>query len=264
MKLDRSDPAGKVAEHHRSGTGTTRVPYPIQVRRVRIADRTYVTPRMLRLTVAGPELAGLHTYQCDDHVRIVFADPDGTRRDPVPNDHDMLDWPDPMPTTRKYTIRRYDADTGRLDLDFVVHAGGLASDWAASAAVGDEVTIAGPPGAKAFAHTYDHYVFAVDLTALPAAARWLEESPPDVSADVVVETADATDRDYPLAVRDRVRVHWVGPAQLTSTVESLPLPTGRPFLFAAGEADDIRPLRAFRGDTLVTGYWKRGVAEFEH
>ncbi len=54
------------------------------------------------------------------------------------------------------------------------------------------MTIAGPPGAKAFAHNFDHYVFAVDSTALPAVARWLDESPAEVSAHVVIETDDAS------------------------------------------------------------------------
>lgn len=238
-----------------------RIPYPIGVRRVRVAARAALTPHMLRLTLAGPGLAGFHTYQADDHVKIVFPDPDGTRRDPVPNDRQMLDWPHPLPTTRKYTIRRYDPEALTVDLDFVLHTGGVASAWAASARVGDEVTIAGPPGAKAFPHTYDHYVFAVDATALPAVARWLDESPPDAAADVVVADAEP---GYPLAARDRVRVHWLEPGRaLADAVTALDPPEGRAFLFAAGEAGAVKPLRTWsagRLDALVTGYWKRGVA----
>ncbi|MGC4893679.1 siderophore-interacting protein [Micromonospora sp. DT31] len=269
MTVDRSDPAGRVAAHHRAGTGTTRIGYPIGVRRVRVVARQRLTPRMLRLTLGGPALADFHTYQADDHIKIVFPEPDGTRRDPVPDGQGMLDWPRPMPPTRKYTVRRYDPAAPELDLDFVLHDGGLASTWADTAEVGDEVTIAGPPGAKAFPHHYDHYVFAVDATALPAVARWLEESPADVSAHVVAEV-DAAERDYPLATRDAVTVTWLvregGHSTLAETVRSLPLPPGRTFLFAAGEATDVRPLRAWRTDrldSLVTGYWKRGVAGLE-
>ncbi|MEE3920458.1 siderophore-interacting protein [Micromonospora sp. BRA006-A] len=106
-------------------------------------------------------------------------------------------------------MRRYDPATCQIDLDFVLHDGGVASAWADAAAVGDQVTIAGPPGAKAFPHSYDHYVFAVDATALPAVARWLEESPADVSAHVVAEVDDPAERDYPLAARDGVAVTWL-------------------------------------------------------
>ncbi|NBE83337.1 siderophore-interacting protein [Micromonospora rubida] len=268
MTVDRHDPAARVAAHHRSGSGTARIGYPIGVRRVRVVARQQLTPRMLRLTLGGPALAGFHTYQADDHVKIVFPDPDGTRRDPVPNAQDMLDWPRPLPTSRKYTIRRYDAAAHELDLDFVLHDGGVASTWAASAEVGEEVTIAGPPGAKAFPHHHDHYVFAVDGTALPAVGRWLEEAPADVSAQVVVEVDDDAERGYPLARRDGVAVTWLvrdgDHSTLAETVRSLRLPAGRTFLFAAGEATDIRPLRAWdHGDSLITGYWKRGIAGLE-
>ncbi|MGC4786369.1 siderophore-interacting protein [Micromonospora sp. DT178] len=270
MTADRHDPAGRVAAHHRAGSGTARIGYPIGVRRVRVVARRSVTPRMLRLTLGGPGLAGFHTYQADDHVRIVFPDPDGTQRDPVPDGQGMLDWPRPFPVTRKYTVRRYDPAAHELDLDFVLHDGGLASTWAATAAVGDEVTVAGPPGAKAFPHTYDHYVFAVDATALPAVARWLEEAPADVSAHVVAEVDDAAERDYPLAPRDGVALTWLvrggAGSTLAEEVRSLRLPAGRTFLFAAGEATDIKPLRAWsrdRLDSLVTGYWKRGIAGLE-
>ncbi len=270
MTVDRHDPAGRVAAPHRAGSGTVRIGYPIDVREVRVVARRRLTPRMVRLTLGGPALAGFHTYQADDHVKLVFPDPDGTRRDPVPDGRGMLDWPHPLPTTRKYTVRRYDPAACEIDLDFVLHDGGVASAWADAVAVGDGVTIAGPPGAKAFPHSYDHYVFAVDATALPAVARWLEESPADVSAHVVAEVDDPAERDYPLAHRDGVAVTWLVRAATGSTlaqqVGSLRLPAGRAFLFAAGEANDIRPLRTWsagRLDSLITGYWKRGVAGLE-
>ncbi|GGO68116.1 siderophore-interacting protein [Nonomuraea cavernae] len=270
MSIDRHDPGERVAAHHRDGKGTTRIGYPIGVREVSVLARRHVTPRMLRLTLGGPELDGFHTYQADDHVKLVFPDPDGTRRVPVPNDELSLDWPKPSPASRKYTVRRFDADAGELDLDFVLHDGGLASTWATAAEVGDRIVIAGPPGAKAFAHTYGHYVFAVDATALPAVARWLEESPVDVSAEVVIETDDAAEHGYPLAPRDGVRVTWLvregTRSSLAETVQGVSLPERPAFLFAAGEAGDIKPLRSWsrgRLDSLFTGYWKRGVAGLE-
>ncbi|MEO3785786.1 siderophore-interacting protein [Actinocorallia sp. B10E7] len=264
--MDRSAPRDRVASHHKAGSGTVRIGYPIGVRTVTVTRRVQVTPNIVRLTLSGPELDGFHTYQADDHVKVVFPDPDETLRLPTANEELTLDWPRPLPPARKYTIRRYDAAAREADLEVVLHEGGLGSSWAASVEVGDEVSIAGPPGAKAFAHNYDHYVFAVDTTALPALGRWLEESPSDVSAHVVIETDDAADHAYPLASRDGVQVTWLvrdGGSALAETVRSLPLPDARTFLFAAGEADDIKPLRAWskeRFDSLFTGYWKRGVA----
>lgn len=270
VEVDRSRPGERVAEHHRHGEGVVRVGYPIRVRRLRVLRTRAVSPTMLRLTLGGPELAGFHNHQPDDHVKLVFALPDGTRSDPSPNEHDMLDWPRPLPPTRDYTIRRHDPVAQEIDLDLVVHRGGMASDWAASVEPGTEVVVAGPPGAKAFPLTYDHYVFAVDVTALPAVARWLEEAPAGVSAHVVVDTDSAEDRRYPLSPPPGVEIVWLdrgAGSRLAATVGGLDLPAGRTFLFAAGEAEDIKPLRRWGRehctDVLVTGYWKRGVAGFD-
>lgn len=278
--MDRSDPGPRVAAHQREGRGVTRIGYPIGVRRARVVRREAVTPRMLRLTLAGDELADFVTHAADDHVKIVFPLPDGTRNDPVPDDHDELDWPRPHTPTRKYTVRRYDAGARELDLDFVVHEGGLAAEWAAAVevgvATGEEAVVAGPPGAKAFAHTYGHYVLAVDVTALPAVARWLDElgawASTGVTAQVLVDHDHADETSYPLAVRPGVDVRWLsrtGGSRLAEETAALPLPDDprEVFVFAAGEAGDIKPLRRWAAekgyDALVTGYWKRGVAGHE-
>jgi len=267
--IDRSDPQGRMRAHQRDGRGVERIRYPVGVRRVPVAAVRELTPHMIRVTLRGDALRALHTYQADDHIKIVFPDDDGTQRDPIATEALALDWPRPMPTTRSYTIRRFDAAAGEIDLDVVVHDGGRASEWAQGVGIGDPTTIAGPPGAKAFPLTYAHYVFAVDATALPAAARWLEESPADLAASIVVETTDPDLRaGYPLALRPNVTVTWIdagaGPSSLGDVVAALPVPTEDVFVFAAGEAGDIDPVRvwaAARGfDAVVTGYWRRGVA----
>lgn len=262
MSADRTDSQTRVAHHHQVGRGTARVGYPIGIRHLTIVRRTELTPQLLRLTLGGSDLVGFHTYQADDHVRIVLADPDGTLRAPTPNDHDELDWPRPMPPSRKYTVRSYRPEVQELDLDFVLHEGGLASTWAKEAAIGDSVAVAGPPGAVAFPHHHAYYVFAVDATALPAAARWLEEAPADVRGHLLI---DSTEYDYPLAERDGVEVEWVDHRGLSDAVQALELPDDT-FVFVAGEADDIKPLRSWcrgRFDALITGYWKRGVPDLD-
>ncbi|WP_405059420.1 siderophore-interacting protein [Kribbella sp. NBC_01505] len=261
--MNREKPRERVEEHHLSGTGISRIGYPIGIRQTTVASTRYLTPQMLRVTLEGPELVDFHSYHFEDHIKVLFPDEDGTLRLPVPNDRQMLDWPRPSPPTRSYTVRRYDGAT--LDLDFVVHAGGLAAPWAERLQVGDEVWIAGPPGAKAFPFTYVHYIFAVDPTGLPAAARWLEESPIEVSADLVIEFDHPAETAYPLAHRPAVDVQWVPRWELADRVQKLDVPDGT-FLFAAGEADSIRPLRAWvkgRMDAVITGYWKQGQEDVE-
>jgi len=275
---DRSNPGPKVRAHQSGGRGTARVPYPVGIRSTRVVSTTRVTPHMLRLTVAGPELAELHTYACDDHVGVVFPLADGTRNDPTYNpDRLMLDWHQPAPEMRKYTIRRHDPAAGELDLDIVVHPGGLASDWALGLEPGDEVVLAGPPGALAFPHTYGHYVFAIDTTALPALARWLDEGDwieeRGVTAHVLIDHDHDDETGYPLRERRGVSVEWLSRAdgsRLAAAVADLDLggrDHGDVFLFAAGEAGDIKPLRRWTKEhgiaALITGYWKRGAVELD-
>jgi len=254
-----------VGRHQRSGTGVRRVMYPIGVATVPLVAREELTPRMLRLVLRGPALAGFHSYQADDHIKIVFPDQDGTKRVPVRNDQLMLDWPHPLPLTRDYTVRHYADNT--LTLDVVRHDGGIASAWATSVEVGAEVTIAGPPGAKTFRYTHDHYVLAVDATGLPAAARFLADAPASSTAHLVVEADEEAEHGYPLPDRDGVEVVRLvrdgTRSALADTVRGLSVPPDT-FLFAAGEADDIKPLRSWpREQASITGYWKRGVAGLE-
>lgn len=267
---DRQDPGPKVAAHHASGEGIARVPYPIRTTHTTVRRSTLLNPSMLRLTLTGSEVAEFHSYQADDHVRIVLALPDGTRNDPRANVDGTLDWLTPHPPSRKYTIRRVDREALELDLDLVVHPGGLVSEWAAALSPGDEVLLAGPPGAKAFGQSYDHFVFAVDSTGLPALARWLEEAPEGVSGEAFIDVDHAHERQYPLPTRAGVPVHWLDRStgsRLADAVRTAELPQGRVFLFAAGEAGDLKPLRGWarerRIPALVTGYWKRGVADLD-
>lgn len=268
--FSRRDPAAVVAAFHAGGDGIKRVGYPIRLTRTQLVTSTWITPSMLRLTLTGDDIAHFHTYQADDHVRLVMPRADGTRDDPVPTPAGDLHWPRPHPPSRKYTVRRFDRSAREIDLDVVAHDGGLASTWAMALRPGDEVVLAGPPGAKAFAHTYDHYLFAVDPTGLPALARWLEEAPDDVRGTAWVDIDHPHEATYPLARRSGFTVHWTDRStgsRQAQQIQQSPLPAGRVLLFGAGEASDLKPLRAWAREhqvaALVTGYWKRGVADLD-
>ncbi|MEZ5089432.1 MAG: siderophore-interacting protein [Micropruina sp.] len=268
---DRSKAAERVAAHRASGRGVTRIPYTIGIREATVLRRSWVTDRMVRLTFGGPGLDGTHTYAADDHVKLLFPDADGELRLPVPNERGMLDWPNPFPVDRTYTIRRYDAAARELDIDFVVHDGGLASDWAVTVGIGEAVPIAGPPGAAAFPDGCGHYLMVADSTALPAVARWLEEAPATARVDILTVVEHPAQRDYPLE-HPGARVRWLDgtpcPDDLIALIEAVddadPADT---FLFAAGEAGLVKPLRRWakrRGiDASIRGYWKRGVEGFD-
>lgn len=275
--MNRGDHLATIAEVL-AGTTGAKVPYPIGIRELEVVRSEMVGTGLLRLTLGGPELAGFESHAPDEHVRLVYPDADGTLRLPE-RDGFSLKWPRPLPISREYTVRRYDAEAGELDLDFALHEGGYASDWAQAATVGTRVHVAGPPGGVVVPWTYDRYLLAGDITALPAIARWLEMMPAAAAGWVFVEITDPS-QEIELTVPEGVEVRWLHrgdvPAGhsdlLEQAVRTVTVPEGeRLYAWISGEATSLKPIRRFvrdelglrSGDHLITGYWKRGVADFD-
>lgn len=263
----RTDPRARVQRHHAEGAGVVRFGYPIGVRWAAVHDKRVLTPSMLRLTLRGAALRQVHSYHPDDHVALLFPDEAGRLTVPTARADGLLDWQRPRPRGRKYTIRRLDTDAGEMDLDMVRHGGGLAAQWAEDARSGDEIALAGPPGALAFPFHLPHYVCAVDLSALPAVARLLEMVPDTARVDIVCQVDDPADQAYPLPLRAGDTVQWVPSGDDTLAAALAQLTVGASTqLFAAGEAGALRPLRtpvADRPPASITGYWKRGTVGFD-
>ncbi|GAA1725695.1 siderophore-interacting protein [Aeromicrobium alkaliterrae] len=218
-------------------------------------------------------MAGFTSTTPDEHVKLVFPDPDGTTRPPeLAEDGETLVWPRPFPPFREYTIRRFDQAANQVWIDFVVHPGGLASDWAQRAEPGDTLWAAGPRSGEAVPAESGVHVLLADHTALPALARWLEEVADGVHVDVAVVVPDAGE-EQPLATREGVTVTWYhgdasdGSADdlLGGHLERLDLPTDESaYLWAAGEAGMLKPVRRWarahgfaRGTCDIAGYWRR-------
>src|SRR5690606_39963395 len=173
----------------KAGTSSEKVPYPIHIRKAEVVRTRRLSSALMRVTLGGPDLAGFEAHTPDDHVKLIFPDPDGTLRLPEPNGN-MLRWPRPSPTTREYTVRHYDPIANEIDLDFVLHDGGLASEWARTVEAGEIMYVAGPPGGLIVPDNYDRYLLAGDITALPAIARWLETLPRTAAGWALIEVAD--------------------------------------------------------------------------
>ncbi|EFQ82971.1 Siderophore-interacting FAD-binding domain protein [Aeromicrobium marinum DSM 15272] len=243
----------------------------VDVHELVVLRQEYVTPRMVRLVLGGPGLAGLESRTPDDHVKLVFPDSDtGRVRLPVRSaDGLSLEWPRPFPETREYTIRRLTAD--ECWIDFVVHEGGLASGWAVAAAPGATLAVAGPRAGEVVPGTFTHHVLLGDHTALPAIGRWLEDLPDGVRASVAVLVPDRAE-EQDLLVRDGVDLTWfheddpaVPSSVLADFAAGVDRTDGRPvYLWAAGEAALLKPVRVWarsngfaRGTCDIAGYWRR-------
>ncbi|MEU6992061.1 siderophore-interacting protein [Streptomyces sp. NPDC046465] len=262
----------------RAGLHAEKVGYPIGIREAEVVRTAMVGAGLLRLTLGGAGTEGFEAHAPDEHVKLIFPEADGELRLPERNGA-MLRWPRPAPTSREYTVRRYDPATGEIDIDIVPHDGGLASDWAHEVEPGAVVHLAGPPGGLIVPHTYDRYLLAGDITALPAIARWLEELPRTARGWAFIEVADAAE-EIELSAPEGFEVHWLHrdglPAgtggALERAVTAVTVPTGeRAYVWVAGEAGQIKPLRRWVRDVLglgkadhdITGYWKRGIADFD-
>lgn len=264
------------APSSRRHPGVGRVMHPLRARRLTVAAVEDIGPRMRRILVGGADLEQdfpAPAFAAPDHVKIVVPD-ERTGALPVPRIVDdrpqRVEGPDPI--LRDYTVRRVDRE--HLTLDFVLHEHGPAGRWAAAVQTGAPLGVLGPRGSHVYPSDYARCVLIADETALPAVGRWLDE--PDWDAEVTVLALAGSDDEYPLPARARTRVQWCTVpsgerADAMLAVAAQVADDADAFLWAAGEADSLKPLRrALRAAGVerervdIDGYWRRGVAGLDH
>ncbi|MFC9999085.1 siderophore-interacting protein [Nocardia sp. NPDC127526] len=275
--MDRAAYAERITEVL-AGEHGHKVGYPIGLCAVEVARTVPVGAGLVRITFRGEDLAGFHSYVPDEHVRLVFPGEDGVLRLPR-KDGLSLEWGNPRPVSREYTVRRFSAEDRELDIDFAIHPGGLASEWALAAVPGTPMHIAGPPGGVVVPKTYDKYLLIGDITALPAIARWLEWLPRESSGWAFIEVT-GPDEEIAIDAPPGFTVHWVhrGDAEpgtgdaLEKAARTVEIPAGeRVYAWLAGESGVLKPMRRWvrtelgigPKDCLIAGYWKRGVADYD-
>jgi NADPH-dependent ferric siderophore reductase len=244
--------------------GIHRVSHEIKRRKLEVLRVTDITPRMRRITLHGPQLAGFISLGTDDHVKLFFAT--------TPEEHAVLETfalgsgdEGPRPAMRDYTPRRYDEVSGELDIDFVLHGDGPAATWAAQAQPGQFLHIAGPRGSMIVPDIFDSYLLIGDETALPAIARRVEGLAANRSALVVVEIEDPAEQQT-FDTQAQVDVIWVvrGEQNLVDVTRNLEMPEGRLYAWIATESALSRKLRRVLLDEFgldealvkAAGYWR--------
>jgi NADPH-dependent ferric siderophore reductase len=212
---------------------------------------------MLRVVARGKELEGFTSLGFDDHVKLFFPGDTGA---------------DGRPSMRDFTPRRYDAGAGELWIDFFLHDEGPAGNWAAQAAVGQDLTVGGPRGSSIIPlEGIEAHLLIGDETALPAIGRRLEELPPGTRAICVVETADGQP-GYPLISKARTELHWVKrnphaqapAAELIAALGRLDLPAHGCFAWAALEMQGARAMRRYLvGERGFDKHWVKAAAYWQ-
>jgi NADPH-dependent ferric siderophore reductase len=202
------------------------------------------------VTFTGEALADFDSPSFDDHVKFILPGADGA------------------PLMRDYTPRSFDLAARELTIEFALHGDGPAAGWAAQAAVGQRVTIAGPRGSFIIPVDYDWHLLVGDETALPAIARRLEELPAGARVTVLAHVADEADRRSFASAAD-VTLQWSStPAGLIDSVRQLALPPGEGYAWCAAEAGVAAAVRRElveekghdRHAIRAAAYWKQGAA----
>jgi NADPH-dependent ferric siderophore reductase len=235
-----------------------RVRHELKRRRLSVKRIERLPPGMVRVVLGGDDLAGFTSLGFDDHVKLFFpnAAAGEARRD--------------------FTPRRFDPDAGELWIDFFLHTGGPATEWAATAVAGQLIEVGGPKGSSIIdPHSIDLHLLIGDETALPAITRRLEELPSTANAFVVVEAATKVDRPL-FASRASMRTVWAArdsatsgsAAALIDVLRSVELPSARCLAWIAHESRVARAIRAYLIEECgfqkrwikAAGYWQSGVS----
>jgi len=257
--------------------------------RVFTVDRTeQVSPHLVRVHLGGEDFAAFigeadpdRIAKTDKYVKMLFAKPELGLTPPYDLEalREILPLED-LPVRRTYTVRSIDEAAGTMAIDFVVHGDeGIAGPWAARAQPGDRVSLSGPGGQyEPSADPAVPRLLLGDDSALPAIAAALEAMPAESKGLALIEVGD-TDDEIELARPAGVEVRWlhrrtaageaVHGTVLVEAARALPRPDVLPEVFAHGERESIKGLRALLHDDWgidrralsLSAYWALGRAE---
>lgn len=229
-----------------------REPPPLRPAIVRRTHR--LSPRMVRVTF---ELDGFTVELPAASVRVLLPSP-GTNDLVLPtwNGNEFLLPDGRRPILRTFTPRHASGET--LDIDVVLHGGGVASQWASDARPGDRAAVSGPGRGYEIDRDTPAYLLGGDETAIPAISQLLDALPPEKPTQVLIEA--------PLDARLPLPATWLD-TPLADAVRDIGIAPGTR-IWMAGEAAEMQRIRKHlfdergipRNHTSVRGYWKRGRA----
>ncbi|MTD15382.1 siderophore-interacting protein [Nakamurella sp. YIM 132087] len=225
-------------------------------RKAEVLRREQLSPTMVRVVLGGEGLADFPgSAFTDSYVKLTFGAETDER------------------VVRTYTVRSWDAGTGELAIDFVVHGDtGVAGPWAAAATPGDSLLVAGPGGAYSPDPQLGFHLFLGDESALPAIAASIESLPADARGLALIEVAHHGS-ELPVQAPAGIEIRWlytegrVGEV-LVAAARELELPADLD-AFVHGEAGFVKLLRThLRADRKlakdrlsISGYWRVGATE---
>ncbi|MEP0069327.1 siderophore-interacting protein [Pyruvatibacter sp.] len=246
---------------------------PENFRELRLTKRQRLSERLIRLTLEGHDLdIFTHTGL---HVRLLMqSNPSRTPVWPVMRSSGVIEMPKDADSlyTRVYTIRAVRPDMNEVDIDFVIHAAGVATEWAVRAPVGAVVGITGPGGGFG-PPPCDWLLMGGDLTATPAIARVLEMLPEDARGHVFLTVPDDMAEPVFAACPARICVQRLSPdadaGVLVNAMQLVKVPDfDNVYGWFAGEFSQAQAMRKYFKSTLglkkrqqlSVAYWREGEA----
>lgn len=244
---------------------------------VEVVSVTALAPRLVAVTVSGAPAERFGQAAPTSHIKILLPAPDQAAPTlPTTTASGERVWPEgePRPTLRTYTPRSFDIAAGTLEIQFVLHERGPASDWARRARPGDRIAIGGPGGRFSADLTTPNWWIAGDESALPAIGTLLDALDPSVRAEVHIEVAGPED-EIALDSGPNTTVSWhhrrapdAWGAELRDLADAAQIAPDTQ-IWVACEATAMRAIRRHFLSTrsndpsaLITrGYWRAGAAD---
>jgi NADPH-dependent ferric siderophore reductase len=243
---------------------------------VEVVSVSSVSPRLVSVLVTGDELDAYLDAAPTSHIKV-FLPAEGQHAPSLPRatpDGTVVEGDGPRPVVRTYTPRRYDPASKTLEIQFLLHGEGPASEWAKRAKPGDKLGVAGPGGRFSLEPAAEHWWLAADESALPAVGTLLEALPEAAAVEVHLEV-DGADDEIELNGPAKTTVTWhhrqpgVYSQTLAAAARDTEIPDGAR-IWVACESAAMRDIRRYltrdRGiavDRLVTrGYWRAGEQNY--
>jgi NADPH-dependent ferric siderophore reductase len=246
-----------------------------------VVRREQVSPHMVRVTVAGDDLAAFPDHGFDHWFRMFLPRPAGDDAlGRLPKRVDILGTLKYMrmpegtrPVMRCYTVRELRRETRELDIDFVVHGDdGVAAPWARAAEPGDRLAIIDQGTGYELREGIEHHLLVADDTGLPAVLGILRSLLRHHRGVAYIEIPDAADAQ-PHEAPEGVAVHWVvrepgarAGSMVLAAVQAAPVPSEPFTAYLVGEQALPTTLRRWlvhehhvpKDRIAFVGYWREG------
>lgn len=230
---------------------------PTAARDVFVTAHETVSEHMIRLTLAGHDLAAVVHDSPGSWVKLFVAEPDGF------GEHG-----------RAYTVRGFDPLADTITIDIFVHGDGTIPEWASHCTLGSRARVAGPRASGAPSSDVGALILYGDETSLPAIAAMLEREHSHRPVSAYIELGDERDRqDFDLPRTTQATTTWLTRgrgekpgARLLAAAERTTFSPSDGVWFA-GEAASAHWFRHhMRGATVaelhIKGYWRSGVGDY--